>query len=254
MNYKSWRIFLIITAMPSLITAISLHFFFPESPKFTYAQGNEAETLKVLSEVYKRNTGKSDFEVKHLERDEEFGTGRVAKNCGFFKFMWMQTVPLFKTPHLRNLATACFIQFVNCSVCNGFVAFVPEIFNKITIWIDKNPSNSTATVCTILDTFEEQSVDVICFTRLELTPILNVMFMTGLYTAGWYIISFVIERSGKLAVINTLMFSSGLAGIFLAFINIPYVAIVLFMILTLLGLNVTVVASSTIELFPTTLR
>lgn len=86
--------------------------------------------------MYSMNTGRhfSTYEVKALIRDEEFDDSEREKQ-NFFKFMWTQSVPLFKGKYLRNILTACFINFSVCLTSNGFWAFLPEIMNNISLWM-----------------------------------------------------------------------------------------------------------------------
>lgn len=46
-------------SVPSALSAILLVLFVPESPKFTYSQGDENKTLKILQKIYICNTGNS---------------------------------------------------------------------------------------------------------------------------------------------------------------------------------------------------
>jgi VNT family MFS transporter (synaptic vesicle glycoprotein 2) len=248
--------------VPSVISAVLMIIFIPESPKFTYAQGDEIRTLNILKRIYTCNTGRADFKVTSLIKDKEFEDASNPRNCSFFKFMWSQTAPLFRHPHLRNMMTACFLQFGICVACNGFWTFFPEIVNKVSIWLESDPSHTTATVCEIISssnftTEAETSMDVVpttCVTKLELDTFYNVIMLTLLYSVLWLIISVVINRTGKLVIIALVMFGSGSASILLMFIELPQVSLFIYLVLLLAGLNMSVVNSSTVELFPTTLR
>merc|ERR1719219_2024196 len=55
-QYNSWRIFVAVSAVPSLLVSISLHFL-PESPKFLLSKGREGESLTVLRLMFSANTG-----------------------------------------------------------------------------------------------------------------------------------------------------------------------------------------------------
>lgn len=62
--WNSWRTLLVIFSVPSLLSAVGL-FFLQESPKFTFALGDEERTLDILKKMHKVNMGKKaeDFEV-----------------------------------------------------------------------------------------------------------------------------------------------------------------------------------------------
>lgn len=65
--YNSWRIFLLICAVPSFIVAVLL-FFLPESPKFLLTRGRVDEAMEIFKSIYAINTGndRNDYPVKHL--------------------------------------------------------------------------------------------------------------------------------------------------------------------------------------------
>lgn len=56
-DFYSWNVFLLISAVPSLLAALVMKFM-PESPKFLMTVGKNEKALKVLRKVYSINTGK----------------------------------------------------------------------------------------------------------------------------------------------------------------------------------------------------
>lgn len=234
--------------------------YLPESPKYTFAQGDEASTLLILQTIYVRNTGKaaSEYEVKSIDKDKEY-VESVAKNSNFFKFMWTQTVPLFKHPHLKNTLTACFLQFTICLTGNGFFTFFPEILNKVYLWLESDPMHITSTVCQIIDHYginanASETETVTCLTKLEPNTFVNLTVVVLLHLIGWSVISVIINRVGKLIIIVFIMFAGAACAILLIFVEIPMVATYLYTFLLAIGINMSVVNSSTVELFPTSLR
>lgn len=153
-TYKPWRLFLVVCGLPSLLCALVLFFVIPESPKYAFSSGDEPMTLRILEKIYCMNTGNSaqKFEVKSIIKNEEFGENTRGQSQGFFNYMWTQSVPLFKGQHLKNILTACFIQFAVCNAGNGFWTFFPEIFNKVSLWQDA--SLGSATICEIFSGLE----------------------------------------------------------------------------------------------------
>jgi MFS transporter, VNT family, synaptic vesicle glycoprotein 2 len=107
--YNSWRIFLLICAVPSFIVA-ALLFFLPESPKFLISRGRNEEAMEIFRSIYKTNTGrdKSDYPVKHLVLDDIFSRKselEASKPKGKYKNMLSDILDnskqLFVTPILR---------------------------------------------------------------------------------------------------------------------------------------------------------
>lgn len=241
-----------------MLCAIVMLIYIPESPKYTFAQGDETKTLLILQTMFVRNTGKSasEYEVKSIEKDKEF-VESVVQHSNFFKFMWTQTVPLFKYPHLRNTLTACFLQFTICITSNGFYTFFPEILNKVYLWLDSDPMHVTSTVCQIIDHYGLRSnitEAATCLTKLEPSTFVNVTIVILLHLIGWSVIAVIINRTGKLIIIVSIMFGGAACAILLVFIEIPTVSMYLYTLLLATGMNMSVVNSSTVELFPTSLR
>lgn len=54
--YNSWRIFLAICSIPSVLVAVFL-FFLPESPKFLLTRNDHKKALEVFKQIYATNTG-----------------------------------------------------------------------------------------------------------------------------------------------------------------------------------------------------
>jgi Sugar (and other) transporter len=96
---RSWRLFVFACGVPSLLIAITLHAFFPETPKFLLSQGRHDEALAVLRQIFVINKRKNPAEYCVIRqffplRDEItvfFGTGtfgipRVGRESS--KYQW----------------------------------------------------------------------------------------------------------------------------------------------------------------------
>ncbi|XP_037039784.1 synaptic vesicle glycoprotein 2B-like [Bradysia coprophila] len=253
--FKPWRLFMIVCGIPGLLSGCVM-LCMPESPKFTFSQGKEQETLNILQNIYTCNTGKpaESFDVTSLAKDEEFEDEKV-KQKNLFHFMWTQTVPLFKHPHLKNTLTVCFIQFCVFNSGTGFWTFFPEIINRIAIW-ENDPSHVSSTVCQILNDTKiipNENAEL-CVTKLENSAYRNIFILNSIYCFGWLFLSMIINRIGKLIIITTLLFTGGVSGFSLIFVDQPMVSNYLYIVLLSVGLSLTVLNASTVELFPTKLR
>lgn len=256
--YKPWRLFLVICAIPNVICILVLSFVIPESPKFTFARGDEEATLKILRKIYCMNTGKSaqSFEVKSIIKDSEFMESARNTSKGFLQYMWSSTVPLFQGSHLRNILTASFIQFSVCNATNGFWTFLPEILNKITLWNDA--SRGSATVCEIFSAMNpvvnQTDSTTACIQKLELDTYVYIFMVVGFYLVGYATFSLIINWTGKLVIIVLTVFAGGISAFLLIFVTIPTFSSYLYLIMLLAGLTISVVHASTVELFPTSMR
>lgn len=56
-TYNSWRIFLLICAIPSFVVT-GLLLLLPESPKYLLSSGKYEEALEIFRKIYVINTGK----------------------------------------------------------------------------------------------------------------------------------------------------------------------------------------------------
>lgn len=56
-TYNSWRIFLLICAVPSFVVT-GLLLLLPESPKYLLSSGKYEEALEIFRKIYVYNTGR----------------------------------------------------------------------------------------------------------------------------------------------------------------------------------------------------
>lgn len=255
-TFKPWRLFLIVCAIPNLLWVLVLIFIIPESPKFTHAQGSTEATLKILQKMYHMNTGQpvENYDVTTIVKSQELNENVRGKSQGFFSFMWSQSVPLFKGSNLKNILTACYLQFAICNATNGFWTFLPEILNKLTLW--PQASNESATLCEIFtstDLFQNQT-GVECIQKLEVSTFIHVFEIGSVYVVSYIIMSWIINRTGKLILLLVFLWGSGVAAFLLIFVKVPIASSYLYMAILLSGLSISVVNASTVELFPTSTR
>lgn len=245
-----------ICCIPNLICAFILLLVIPESPKFTFAQGDEAKTLKILQKMYQMNTGNvsEEFEISLLKRNEEFCKKSQFASKGFLRQMKSQTMLLFSGSNCKNILTACFIQFTLCYASNGFKTFFPEIFNKVTLWTN-NETFQPATLCEIYSSKLNKSEAVVeCVHKLEIEAYLSVYESRIGSLIGFILLSMFINFTGKLVLIEVVIVSAAVSSFLLIFVNIPMVSFYLFLMLLISNLAITVVNASTIEIFPTEIR
>lgn len=257
-SFKPWRLFLLVCGLPNLICAIFLYFFVPESPKFTFSQGDEEGTLKILQQMYSVNTGadSSTYEVMGLIKDEEFDSKQEHGDKSYISIMWSQSVPLFKGKYLRNILTACFIHFSVCLTSNGFWTFLPEILNKVSLWMDV--SQEPATICEIfyakdLATSQADKASV-CLQKLELGTFLHIYEIIVIFGVCYAVMSLLINRTGKLSILLAIMITCGIASLSLIVIQVPALLSYTYLYMLLPALCISVVNASTAELVPTKMR
>lgn len=138
---NSWRLFMLITAIPNIITAL-LIYILPESPKYLYHRGKSEQALQILRRIYRINTNKPEcsFPVKSLKEKMEAlpETGNLLSD---------QIFPLFKPPNLKYVLAGCFIQGGIFAVSSGLLLWYPDIINQLA-HLTENTTSST--VCQAL--------------------------------------------------------------------------------------------------------
>ncbi|KAL0271447.1 UNVERIFIED_CONTAM: hypothetical protein PYX00_008541 [Menopon gallinae] len=74
-TFNSWRMYVALFAVPTLVCGTLLAIYIPESPKYLFSQGKETETLAVLKYMYTITYGTShgEYPVKTILSDEKEG-------------------------------------------------------------------------------------------------------------------------------------------------------------------------------------
>lgn len=145
--FHPWRLYMMVCAVPGLLCGFAFYFF-PESPKYLLSANKQQESLEVLRNIFKINTGqpKENYPVSMIIREAEdidikSPSNKLERNKlkEFVDVMWKQTSPLFSPEFVRNTSIICFIQFSLYSVSNGMALWLPDIVNSITTFIDEYP-------------------------------------------------------------------------------------------------------------------
>lgn len=157
--YKPWRLFLVVCGLPSLLCSLAL-IPMPESPKFVLSQGKQAETIRILQRIHRYNRPSEEplqiasiiEEVESVERRELNAQCRQESGAVMHvvKSMWLQTAPLFRSPHMKRTFIACTMQFGIYVTSNGMYMWFPEILNRASDFMERNPGQQLS-LCHILD-------------------------------------------------------------------------------------------------------
>jgi len=154
-QYNSWRIFVALSALPSLFVSFCL-LFLPESPKYLLCKGQEGESLTVLRSMYSINTGdhRSGYQVSSLVSQ------RVSPHIissSHSTNTWSQTVQecikLAKQLFSGSLYQITFIIIIiNFAIQFGYYGlwlWFPELFNKLEKFHSLHPEESKS-VCEVV--------------------------------------------------------------------------------------------------------
>lgn len=246
----------------SVVCALLLAILIPESPKFLFHQGYDEKALQIMKNIHKINSGESkeSFDVSSISKEgEEFA---AAKDSNFFKFVYNQTKPLFYKKYFKNLMTASYLQFGFCLTCNGFWTFFPETLNKVYLWLDQN-SGDTSTICEVFHQVNVNPTDEniltietnqTCIKKLEGSTFINIMILQAIFLVGWLVTSFLINRVGKLICLLAVSIPCGICAVLLMFVKAPLASVYLYLVMLSVGMNIATINTSTVELFPTSMR
>lgn len=117
-EFKPWRLFIIVSSLPGLVAAVSL-LFTPESPKFVLGQGDQFEAIRIVRQMYEWNMGKDApaLEIDEIREEGDAAENRLRilemrkSNFPLVQAIWNQTAPFFRPPYLTSTALICTLQF-----------------------------------------------------------------------------------------------------------------------------------------------
>ncbi|XP_037044004.1 putative transporter SVOPL [Bradysia coprophila] len=256
-TYKPWRLFIFVCGFPSLISGLSL-LLFPESPKFTFSQGDETKTIDIFRRVYYVNTGNRDFKIKKIQPNDEFGQNRERKHA--LKMMLNQSVTLFRV-YPWSIFLVSTIQFGMYFVCNGMLLFFPDIVNQAALYMQT--SSSDQALCKIIEHAIDAknnnsavSADNVreCVQELDVTAYYYALILEGCYTGGFFLLSLLVNYVGRLSIFTFVSFSTGICGFLIVWVSNTTIAIYLYVWLLACGVTIVLLNTVTYDLFPTNLR
>ncbi|XP_023330505.1 synaptic vesicle glycoprotein 2B [Eurytemora carolleeae] len=157
-KFNSWRIFVVMSAIPSLLVALSL-MFLPESPKFLLAKGHQDKALEVLRNMYSMNTGKpaAKYPVSQLVQEDisphiKSASGLTGSWTAVLKETMSNTAQLFTSkPLLRVTTLMIIIHFAIQFGYYGLWLWFPELFNKLEKYYAEHPDDNVY-ICEVVGT------------------------------------------------------------------------------------------------------
>lgn len=173
--------------------------------------------------------------------------------------MLNQSVVLFRD-YPRSIALVSTIQFGMYFVCNGMLLFFPDIVNQAALYLQSNSSN--VTLCEIIEhtiaarkNVSVANVDVkTCVESLDISAYYYALILEGCYTAGFFMLSLLVNYVGRLPIFTFISFSTGLCGFLIVWIPNATAAIYLYVWLLVSGVTVVLLNTVIYDLFPTNLR
>ncbi|XP_012543135.1 synaptic vesicle glycoprotein 2B isoform X1 [Monomorium pharaonis] len=153
--YNSWRIYLSLCGVSTLIGVICLSFF-PESPKFLMSQNRNEDALEVFKKIYSVNTGLPEDNCPIRNLSDVNNTTVQQSNCqnsakASLKSGIQQMKPIFFKPYLSLILLFVTIQFCLMLCMNTLRLWQPQLFATIDNFYSLNMNVTNPTFCEILD-------------------------------------------------------------------------------------------------------
>ncbi|XP_073831035.1 uncharacterized protein [Musca autumnalis] len=161
MKFVSWKIFIAICGIPSLLSSLLMSFS-PESPRFLMSKGRNSEALEAFKMMYALNNGKSrdSFPIKFLVEEVKH------KRNGQCRISIIGTAPslechveptkkpktfklLCKKKNLGLCVIVCLMQFFILLGLNTMRLWLPQLFASINEY--EHISSESTSMCTILE-------------------------------------------------------------------------------------------------------
>nr|XP_022914695.1 synaptic vesicle glycoprotein 2B [Onthophagus taurus] len=159
-TYNSWRIFLLVCAVPSIIVGVLL-FFLPESPKFLLSRGRNDEAIEIFKGIYQMNTGKdrNSYPIKYVlstdvedqiqtVKDTKIPHTKVEKYKAMMADIMDNSKQLFKNPILKFTMISITLNLTFHIGYYGLMMWFPELFNRFDEFAQDHPGES-ASVCQV---------------------------------------------------------------------------------------------------------
>lgn len=157
-TFNPWRLFMFISGVPNLVTAVSLYFL-PESPKFLHS------VRCVEKAMY---TG--------IIEDSSCTHKLETKTCS----IWKQSANLFARKHLRLTVIISTMHLAAFSL-GGMGSWYPEVVNSVTSYMNYNDTGS-ATICEIFgQRLRPEKFKDVCAEKFEISTYSFVIFSEILF-------------------------------------------------------------------------
>ncbi|ALC46844.1 CG12783, partial [Drosophila busckii] len=250
--FRPWRLLTIFYMLPGLLGTLML-LNLPESPKFLLAKGKTDDAFAAVNWISMKNTGKElhEFKVKMLLVQET----AEDENALIIKKMWMETLPLFKKPHLLNFSISCTIMCGLFFSSSGMGLWYPEILNRL----GSSDIEDATTVCEVIDASIDQShlnsTISACSDEINTKSYIDTITYGSSLIVGYIIMGFVLNHIGRKSAITGGLAIAASCALLLVWMKDEIAIVVCFCLyLVLPSLCISVLSGAVVDLVPTHLR
>ncbi|KFB39366.1 AGAP000785-PA-like protein [Anopheles sinensis] len=262
MRYAMWRIYLLLCSL-ELTLIIGGLLWLPESGKFLLTKGDTEKVLQILAKIYHYNQGKPEhtFPIKIIRLDamDSGYADEVQRRSNLgLRYMWQQTVPLFRVPLLWHTLKASVLMFGLFAASSGLFLWLPDILNtylqhkdmKLCDVIALMHANKTAKQSAV---GPGATVDH-CPIPINANIFMITSAMGVIFLACYILNGFIINLVGKKALLNSWYVVCGVCGIGVLWTSDFYLTLILIAAFISSGCLGGLVSAISVDLFPTNYR
>ncbi|XP_024943451.1 synaptic vesicle glycoprotein 2B [Cephus cinctus] len=155
-SFSSWRMFVALCGMPSLIMTMILCFF-PETPKYLMTHGKMDRALVVMETMFAFNSGldRSDYPVRSLINPTQIQRPSYKNESAIRRLrlrlgrIWEQKKIMFSPPYLRYISLTCFADFGLMFSYYTLMLWFPELFERFQNFYQVHSDRPSASVCDV---------------------------------------------------------------------------------------------------------
>ncbi|XP_043275681.1 synaptic vesicle glycoprotein 2B-like [Venturia canescens] len=202
--FRSWNLFIIVCAIPSVIIATWLTYF-PDTPKFLAESNQDEKFARTLEKMYTENTGctfdeyldklrKNGYENLRtkltLAAMKKNSTGAEASPrestrksnslLNMLRTVVTQTINLWKPPHLYPTIIVCGLMYCFGSSYYALMLWFPELFQRFAEFESSQPGEASS-VCKISSYNQmmtnDSKTDVVCSSTIQSDVYLHTLIL-----------------------------------------------------------------------------
>ncbi|XP_058444418.1 synaptic vesicle glycoprotein 2C [Malaya genurostris] len=260
-RYSLWRVYLLLSSFASILIICGM-LYLPESGKFLLTHNNDNEkVLQILKKMYcwNRREPEYTFPVKSIGLDaidSAFADEMRRKSSLGLRYVWEQTVPLFRYPLIGNTARASFLMFGLFMASSGLLMWLPDILNTYI-----NYKDNKFTICEVVNIIHRNRTERLdaggsdhCHVTINSSIFMISTIMGILFLLSYILNGAIINRVGKKLLLNSWYVACGLCGIGALWTSDFYLTLSMIVVFLAVGCCGSVLSAISVDLFPTNYR
>ncbi|XP_055618259.1 synaptic vesicle glycoprotein 2C isoform X3 [Toxorhynchites rutilus septentrionalis] len=260
MRFSLWRVYLLLSSLASVLILIGI-LNLPESGKFLLTIGEKEKVVQILAKMYRWNQGKPEhtFPVKSIALDavdSAFADEMRRKSTLGLRYVWEQTVPLFRSPLVGNTVRAAFLMFGLFMASSGLFMWMPDILNTYINYKDEK-----ITICQVVDIIHHnrtanasETANGNCPVHIDANIFVITAVMGIIFLLGYMLNGAIINVVGKKMLLNIWYVACGVCGIAALWTSDFYLTLLVIVVFLAVGCLGSVLSAISVDLFPTNYR